>query len=64
MTRKIYFVSCNGVATGPFPTWREATEAWRTDITSTGDRGWAWEGEFEEYLLDGSEPAARAAADM
>jgi hypothetical protein len=58
MTRNIYFVNCNGVATGPFPSWREATEAWRTATTRTGDRGWAWEGMFEEYPPDGREPAA------
>jgi hypothetical protein len=59
VTRNIYFVSCNGVAAGPFSTWREATEAWRRDITTSGDRGWAWDGEFEE-CDPGSEPAPAA----
>jgi hypothetical protein len=60
MTRNIYFVNCNGDATGPFPTWRAATEAWRTDITTSGHRGWAWEGQFEEHPVE-SEPDATAA---
>lgn len=58
MTRTIYFVTRHDVTIGPFGSWQAATQAWQRDIDHSGDRGWAWNGRFEERA---PHPAAEAA---